>query len=73
MHGGGDVTRITRYQGAIIRDHHILLIKQTEALRVAYREALKQIIAQEQADTPGPNRKIIAEARKAQQDLEAAR
>jgi ADP-ribose pyrophosphatase YjhB (NUDIX family) len=24
------VTRITRYQGAIIRDHHILLIKQTE-------------------------------------------
>jgi 8-oxo-dGTP diphosphatase len=24
------VTRITRYQGAIIRDHHILLIKHTE-------------------------------------------
>ena len=24
------MTRITRYQGAIIRDHHILLIKQTE-------------------------------------------
>jgi len=24
------VTHITRYQGAIIRDHHILLIKQTE-------------------------------------------
>lgn len=30
MPGGGSVTRITRYQGAIIRDHHILLIKQTE-------------------------------------------
>jgi 8-oxo-dGTP diphosphatase len=30
MHGGGIVTRITRYQGAIIRDHHILLIKHTE-------------------------------------------
>ena len=24
------MTRITRYQGAIIRDHHILLLKQTE-------------------------------------------
>ena len=24
------MTRITRYQGAIIRDHHILLIQQTE-------------------------------------------
>ncbi len=30
MHGEGTVTRITRYQGAIIRDDHILLIKQTE-------------------------------------------
>ena len=30
MQRGGIVTRITRYQGAIIRDHHILLIKQTE-------------------------------------------
>ena len=29
-HGGGTVTRSTRYQGAIIRDHQILLIKQTE-------------------------------------------
>jgi 8-oxo-dGTP diphosphatase len=24
------MTRVTRYQGAIIRDHHILLIRQTE-------------------------------------------
>ena len=24
------MTRITRYQGAIIQDHHILLIKQSE-------------------------------------------
>ena len=30
MHGGGSVRRSTRYQGAVIRDHHILLIKQTE-------------------------------------------
>ena len=30
MHGRGSVTRSTRYQGAIIRDHQILLIKQTE-------------------------------------------
>jgi 8-oxo-dGTP pyrophosphatase MutT (NUDIX family) len=29
MHGG-NVTRNTRYQGAILRDHHILLIKQVE-------------------------------------------
>jgi 8-oxo-dGTP pyrophosphatase MutT (NUDIX family) len=26
----GDVTRSTRYQGAVIRDHHILLLKQVE-------------------------------------------
>jgi 8-oxo-dGTP diphosphatase len=30
MYEGGCVTRTTRYQGAIIQDHHILLIKQTE-------------------------------------------
>jgi 8-oxo-dGTP pyrophosphatase MutT (NUDIX family) len=30
LHQGDRVTRITRYQGAIIRDHHILLLKQTE-------------------------------------------
>jgi 8-oxo-dGTP pyrophosphatase MutT (NUDIX family) len=30
MQKGSNVTRSTRYQGAIIRDHHILLIKQTE-------------------------------------------
>ena len=30
MQEGSNVTRSTRYQGAIIRDHHILLIKQTE-------------------------------------------
>ena len=30
MHERGSVTRHTRYQGAIIRDHHLLLIKQTE-------------------------------------------
>ena len=30
MQGGGSVTQSTRYQGAIIRDHQLLLIKQTE-------------------------------------------
>ena len=30
MHESGRGTRSTRYQGAVIRDHQILLIKQTE-------------------------------------------
>ena len=43
---------------------------QPDALGVAYREALKHIIAQEQPDTSGPDRTIIAEARAAHQALE---
>ena len=45
---------------------------QADALRVAYREALTHIIAQEQPDTPGPDRTMIAEARTAQQAFESA-
>jgi C-terminal processing protease CtpA/Prc len=42
---------------------------QADALRVAYREALKHIIAQEQPDTPASHRTIIAEARAALEEL----
>jgi C-terminal processing protease CtpA/Prc len=49
-----------------------IAVPQAEALRTAYREALNQIIVQEKADTSGPTRKIIAEARTAQQAMETA-
>jgi hypothetical protein len=49
-----------------------IAVPQAEALRIAYREALNHIIAQEKADTSGPNHKIVAEARTAQQAMEIA-
>jgi C-terminal processing protease CtpA/Prc len=46
-----------------------IAVPQADALRLAYREALKHILAQEQPDTPEHLRTIIAEARAALEDL----
>ena len=46
-----------------------IAVEQAEACRVAYNEALNSIVAQERTDMPDTMRKLIAEAREAQQAL----